>query len=175
MSVSMRKGFFLRFCSVTLSIFSVAIISFFWLEKFPHDVSVTIPVDRGIIPTVLAEDDEDEDEDEEEEEYEDEDDDREEAKTTVKEKKQTVTRYVTERVEQVVDVTPKEFLRDTDGDRLVDGVDPHPSIHESEFFTDIDQDGVPNALDRYHDEDDFAFFDDSDDNSNGILDTYEFH
>ena len=85
---------------------------------------------------------------------------------------QTITRYEVRSVTKVVDVTPEEYLRDTDGDGLVDAIDPHPTIPESEFWTDTDSDGIPNAYDKHHDEDDFSYFDDTDANHDGILDAY---
>ncbi|MGB5019115.1 MAG: hypothetical protein WBO66_05300, partial [Candidatus Moraniibacteriota bacterium] len=66
-----------------------------------------------------------------------------------------------------------EFLTDTDGDLLVDAIDPEPNRDQREYFTDTDGDGVPNAFDKHHDEDDFAYHDDDDADKNGILDSYE--
>jgi hypothetical protein len=70
-------------------------------------------------------------------------------------------------------VNDPEFLIDTDGDRLVDAIDPEPTRDNREYFTDTDDDGVPDAFDQYHDEDDFSYHDDTDSNGNGILDSYE--
>jgi hypothetical protein len=70
-------------------------------------------------------------------------------------------------------VNDPEFLKDTDGDYLVDGIDPEPTRDNREYFTDTDGDGVPNAFDQYHDEDDFSYHDDTDLDGNGILDSYE--
>lgn len=76
----------------------------------------------------------------------------------------TVTIYVTEAA----------YAKDTDGDELVDALDPDPLVLQNEYFTDTDGDGVPNAIDRHHDEDDFAYYEfETDDNNNGILDSYE--
>lgn len=95
--------------------------------------------------------------------------------TTVQTKQviQNVIEYKS--VTKTVTVTDEEYRIDSDGDGLVDAIDPNPTIKQSEFFTDIDGDGVPNAFDLHHDEDDFAYFDDAetDMNSNGILDSYE--
>lgn len=93
--------------------------------------------------------------------------------TVTKDVIQNVTEY--KPVVTMVEVTPAEYLKDSDGDFLVDAIDPSPYIKQSEYFTDIDGDGVPNAIDRHHDEDDFAFFDDveTDNNSNGLFDSYE--
>ncbi|MDP2837789.1 MAG: hypothetical protein Q8O53_00730 [Candidatus Moranbacteria bacterium] len=42
------------------------------------------------------------------------------------------------------------------------------------YQNDTDGDGVPNALDQHHDEDDFTYFEsETDDNYNGIIDSYE--
>ena len=77
-------------------------------------------------------------------------------------------------VTQTVMVTKEDYARDTDGDGLVDAIDPDPFVPQSEYFTDTDGDGVPNALDQHHDGDDFAYFDsETDNNNNGILDSYE--
>ena len=77
-------------------------------------------------------------------------------------------------VTRTVVVTDEEFQKDTDGDELVDAIDPDPFRHQSEYFTDIDGDGIPNALDQYHDEDDFAYYEfETDENENGIIDSYE--
>lgn len=66
------------------------------------------------------------------------------------------------------------YDKDTDGDGIVDALDPHPTIPEQEFFTDSDGDGVPDAYDQYPGHDDFySFPDNADANLDGILDTYE--
>jgi hypothetical protein len=86
---------------------------------------------------------------------------------------QNVVEYTT--VTKTIDVTEEQYKKDSDGDLLVDAIDPSPLVKQSEYFTDTDNDGVPNAFDRRHDEDDFAYFDDAekDANNNGILDSYE--
>lgn len=86
---------------------------------------------------------------------------------------QEVTTYTP--VTRTVDVTDAEYVTDTDGDLLVDAVDPNPLVKQSEYFTDTDGDGVPNALDRHHDEDDFAYFEDLevDENADGVFDSYQ--
>lgn len=128
----------------------------------------------GIFSTVSADDDEYEDEDEGED---DEDDERVSRTTSSDTGAKTVTESVVEYrpVTRTVIVTEETYVSDADGDLLVDAIDPDPSVKQSEYFTDIDGDGVPNALDRHHDEDDFVFFDDSDtdDNGDGILDSYQ--
>ena len=93
--------------------------------------------------------------------------------TVMKDVIQNVTEY--RPVVTMVEVTPDEYLKDSDGDGLVDAVDPSPYIKQSEYFIDTDGDSVPNAIDKHHDEDDFAFFDDveTDSNNNGLLDSYE--
>lgn len=120
------------------------------------------------------EDDEDE-EDEEEDEDEDEDDDEDErssSSTKKSAKTETVTKQVVTYETRMVN--DPEFLIDTDGDGLVDGVDPEPNFDFREYFTDTDGDSVPNAFDKHHDEDDFSYHDEeTDENNNGILDSYE--
>lgn len=121
--------------------------------------------------------DEDEDEEEEDEDEDDEDEDEEEyQETTSKPKKIKVIQQVVEYkpVTETVVVTEEAYAKDSDGDLLVDALDPDPLIAQSEYFTDIDDDGVPNAIDRYHDEDDFAYYEmETDADNNGILDSYE--
>jgi len=71
-------------------------------------------------------------------------------------------------------VTEEAYAKDTDGDGLVDAIDPDPLVSQKEYFTDDDNDGVPNALDEYPGDDDFSYYQfESDDNNNGILDSYE--
>jgi hypothetical protein len=62
---------------------------------------------------------------------------------------------------------------DTDGDSLVDEVDPDPLVPQQDYFTDTDGDSVPDALDEYPDEDDFAYTEFEDNNLNGIIDILE--
>jgi hypothetical protein len=119
----------------------------------------------------LAEEDEDE-----EEEYEAE----EEAPKTKKKTSSTKTVEVIKKVieykpvQQTVMVTEDAYQKDTDGDLLVDAIDPDPLVHQAEYFTDTDNDGVPNAIDQFHDEDDFSYYEfETDDDNNGILDSYE--
>lgn len=76
-------------------------------------------------------------------------------------------------VTKVVDVLPLEFINDSDGDKLVDAIDPNPNTPEWDFFTDDDLDSVPNALDRYPGEDDFSYVPFEDTNKNGINDAIE--
>ena len=117
------------------------------------------------------------DEEDEEEENDEDDDARGDAassktkKSSTKTIMQTTTRQVT--VYETRLMNDPEFLVDTDGDLLVDAIDPEPDFDQREYFTDTDGDGVPNAFDKYHDEDDFAYHDDDDANKNGILDSYE--
>jgi hypothetical protein len=62
---------------------------------------------------------------------------------------------------------------DTDGDKLVDAIDPDPRIPQTEFFTDDDNDKVANAFDKYKGEDDLKYIDFEDKNNNGIMDSLE--
>lgn len=113
--------------------------------------------------TALAED-EDEDEDEE---YE-----KSKSSTKTVNVIQSVTEYKS--VTETVTILADSYQKDTDGDQLVDALDPNPLVKQSEYFTDTDGDGVPNALDQHHDEDDFAYYDfETDENNNGIIDSYE--
>ncbi len=71
-------------------------------------------------------------------------------------------------------VTEEAYAKDSDGDGLVDAIDPDPLVPQKEYFTDDDNDGVPNALDEHRGDDDFAYYQfETDDNNNGILDSYE--
>ncbi len=149
------RGFPERF-AVVLGVFLAVLL------VFPVDANVRTG-ERSLVSVVHADDDEDEDEDEEE----DKDDDK--KKETVE-----VTRYEVRQVVRTVVVLAPEYETDTDGDLLVDGVDPDPRVHQREYFTDTDDDGIPNVFDRHHGEDDFAYYDGEDDaDSNGLLDSYE--
>lgn len=124
---------------------------------------------------VLAEDDDEEEEDEDEDEDEDKrkvkDTDDERSSSKIKIKESVVTTY--RLVEKTVTILDEKFRVDTDGDLLVDGLDPHPTVPEAEYFTDDDEDAIPNALDVYPGEDDFFVFDDEDDgNKDGLLDSF---
>lgn len=122
------------------------------------------------------EEDEDEDEDDDDDDDDEDEDEEEYQETTSKPKKIKVIQQVVEYkpVTETVIVTEEAYAKDSDGDLLVDALDPDPLIAQSEYFTDIDDDGVPNAIDRYHDEDDFAYYEmETDADNNGILDSYE--
>jgi hypothetical protein len=83
--------------------------------------------------------------------------------------------YETIFVTKVITTIDQIFKTDEDGDGLVDGLDPHPTVHEREYFTDDDDDGIPNAFDMYRGDDDFAYYEgEKDENEDGILDSYEF-
>ena len=85
-----------------------------------------------------------------------------------------VTQYVTRQVTKVETVTPQEYQIDSDGDGLVDAIDPDPKRSQKDYFTDSDGDSVPDAFDRHSGEDDFAYSDaNTDTNGNGIIDAYE--
>lgn len=89
-------------------------------------------------------------------------------------KTDTVTRYETKPVITQTLTIPEEFQRDTDGDFLVDAIDPDPTTAQWEYFTDSDEDGVPNAYDKYPNENDFSFYEQgADANNNGLVDSYE--
>ncbi|MBP7811521.1 MAG: hypothetical protein KA054_01610 [Candidatus Moranbacteria bacterium] len=119
------------------------------------------------------EDDEDEEDEEDDEDEEDGDDEDDASDSRLASSKETVlTTY--RLVEKTVTVLDEKFRTDTDGDLLVDGLDPHPTVPEKEYFTDDDEDAVPNALDAHPGEDDFFIFEDTDDqDGNGILDAFQ--
>lgn len=125
--------------------------------------------------TVHADDDEDKEEDDEDNKDEGQKESEEE-KSKPRTKTVRVVKEVVEYrpVAKTVIVTEEGYTIDTDGDLLVDAIDPDPKVPQSEYFTDIDDDGVPNAIDRHHDEDDFSYYEfETDDDNNGILDSYE--
>lgn len=123
--------------------------------------------------TVFADDDRDDEEDEGDKEDEENSENKSSVKSsrTLTTKESVITTY--RLVEKTVTFLDEKFKIDTDGDLLVDGLDPHPTIPEPAFFTDDDEDAVPNALDKYPDEDDFFLFQDEDDqDKDGILDAF---
>ncbi len=133
----------------------------------------------GISTHVRAEDegddDEDEDENHEDEDDEDENDDNykdEYIYETIEVPADTQQQNITPTTSLILTVTPG-FDKDTDQDKLVDALDPHPNIHESQFFTDDDKDSIPNALDEHPNEDDFLYIQFDDANNNGLLDELE--
>lgn len=65
------------------------------------------------------------------------------------------------------------YAIDTDGDGLVDALDPDIKVPQQKYFTDTDKDGIADIFDTYADENDFSFIDDSDSNNNGIWDSLE--
>lgn len=77
-------------------------------------------------------------------------------------------------VTRTVTVTDPGYDTDSDGDELVDALDPDPTRHQKEYFTDSDEDAIADAYDRYPGEDDFAYVEgESDENGNGLIDAYE--
>jgi hypothetical protein len=156
---------FLRVCSLTA--FTLLTFSFVWHVVPVHNLfSQTI---RAPFMTVSADDDEEEDEDDDEEE--DEEEDESSQPKTVKVMKEVVEYRPV--IEKVV-ITEEAYAKDTDGDLLVDALDPDPVRKQSEYFTDTDGDGVPNALDQHPNEDDFSYYEsETDNNNNGIIDSYE--
>lgn len=122
----------------------------------------------SVISPVYAEDDEDERDDEGERGTNDSTATT--GETTVEKAKPV---YKTVYVTKVITTLDPKFTRDIDGDGIVDGLDPHPTIPEKDFFTDDDNDGVPNAFDKHKEEDDYAYFEQDDDtNKDGILDSF---
>lgn len=160
-----------------LGMFALVLCVFWYQEVRVSDAPPEILVSR----VALADDDEEEDEedeedDEDEEDEEDEEDDEDEDDASdsrsAQSKETVLTTY--RLVEKTVTVLDEKFRTDTDGDLLVDGLDPHPTVPEKEYFTDDDEDAVPNALDVYPGEDDFFIFEDTDDqDGDGILDSFQ--
>lgn len=110
-----------------------------------------------------------EDEDEEDEEDEDDEEDEEEKESKPVEK--IVTTY--QQVQRTIVMLDEKFKIDTDGDRLVDGLDPDPLVSQLAYFMDEDEDAVPDALDRFPGADDFFAFEDSEDqDGDGVLDAF---
>jgi hypothetical protein len=163
-----RSSFF------AISLFGVFVVTFlaFWYQG----TNMSDTASEMLFPRVVfADEDEEEDEEDEEEDEEDDDDDddREDssASRSVRSKETVITTY--RLVQKTVTVLDEKFRVDTDGDLLVDGLDPHPAVPESEYFTDDDEDAVPNAVDAYPGEDDFLVFDDGEDrDKDGILDSF---
>lgn len=139
------------------------------------------------------EDEEDEQEEEEEEDEEDEDEYRprsvsvpapavvEESVTSpVKTEKVAKPKAVIQEVVETIPVTETYvetdpgYDIDSDGDGLVDAIDPDPVVSQTAYFTDDDGDSVPNAIDTHPGSDDLLMLDElTDANANGILDSYE--
>ncbi len=142
------------------------------LLVFQGSLSTSRTFSSNLYPTALAR--EEEDEEDEDEDYEDRN--QEESPKTKETKTVDVIKEVIEYkpVVETVTVLEEAYKIDTDGDKLVDALDPDPLVDQREYFTDTDEDGIPNALDQYHDEDDFTYYEaETDDNNNGIIDSYE--
>ncbi len=167
------------------TILVVIALLIFNVSAFAVSFQTLTPTNPLHLTTVRAEDeDEDEHEDEDEEDEDEHEDEEEtsvqETKSTPKASKKTETvRTVQEVIEykpvqKTVTVTEDAYTKDTDGDSLVDAIDPDPLVDQRQYFTDDDNDAVPNALDQYPGEDDFSYYDfETDDNNNGIIDSYE--
>lgn len=88
----------------------------------------------------------------------------------------TVVKYIPPLVQTIV--VPIKHIQpgydlDTDGDGLVDALDPNPTISEKDLFTDTDGDGIANFFDKHPGEDDFTYLEFVDTNNNGINDVLE--
>jgi len=150
-----------------LGMFALVLCVFWYQEVRVSDAPPEILVSR----VALADDDEEDEEDDEDEEDGDDEDDASDSRSA-QSKETVLTTY--RLVEKTVTVLDEKFRTDTDGDLLVDGLDPHPTVPEKEYFTDDDEDAVPNALDVYPGEDDFFIFEDTDDqDGDGILDSFQ--
>lgn len=122
------------------------------------------PVRQWFVPAALGEDDDDEGGEE--------DDDDEGGSTRTKTTYET--RYEIRQVTKTETVTPPAYRTDTDGDGLVDAIDPDPKHPQQGYFTDTDGDSVPDIFDRHPGEDDFAYVESgTDSDGNGIVDAYE--
>lgn len=138
----------------------------------------------NLIPsnTVFAETEEEEEEDEEHEEDREEED-HEEDREDSREDDEVEYEYLTvpssnflaedDAVPTVYTTIDWGYDKDSDGDKLVDAIDPNPTIPQSELFTDDDGDSVPNANDAHKGEDDYLYQEFEDVNQNGIADFLE--
>jgi hypothetical protein len=152
------------------------LVTIFILILFVGTLNNVLPqLVPGLTDVYAKSSEEREDEDKEEDDERDEereDDDKEYYETTTTETVLTPT-PVTEPVTQYITSVEPGYNTDTDGDQLVDAIDPDPTIPQSEFYTDDDKDSVPNAFDKHKGEDDLSYTDFQDLNSNGILDSLE--
>ncbi|HWQ60194.1 MAG TPA: hypothetical protein VN420_03530 [Candidatus Fimivivens sp.] len=155
--------------SLTTRYFLVAFLAVFAFLSFPFLGTSKNALNHPFVKTVFGESDDEEDEEDDDEEDDDGGSGSSKVVTTY------VTQYVTKQVPTTVTVTPSEYLTDTDGDGLVDAIDPDPTHREQEYFTDSDGDSVPDIFDRHHGEDDFAYVESGTDaDENGIIDAYEY-
>ncbi len=131
-------------------------------------------------PTVIfAEDDDEDNEKEDDDRYKTQDDDEQKIEYIIKEVVPNKTTLgpaqttITKPVIRYITIVDPGFDVDSDGDKLVDALDPNPNIPEQNFFTDDDDDGVPNVSDDHPGEDDYLYLTFEDQNRNGILDSLE--
>lgn len=157
----------------------VLVLSLFSLTGFVPAPAQAISISQILGSRVLGDSSEREDEDDEGDE-EDEDDKDDSANSGAGSSSSTktvttyITRYETRQVSKTVLVTPVEYQTDTDGDGLVDAVDPDPKRHQKEYFTDTDGDLVADAFDLHHDDDDLTYVEGgADADGNGVVDSYE--
>jgi len=147
-------------------------------------VSLFLATDYGVVYADHDEEDEEEDDDDqhEEDEEDEKDDDDDDYEQTVEEETyefievpvENETNAIEESTSAVYTTTIEAgYDKDSDGDKLVDALDPNPTIPEQDFFTDTDNDSIPDVLDEYPNEDDFLYVDFVDTNANGIADEFE--
>jgi hypothetical protein len=119
---------------------------------------------------VYAEDDEEDDREREEE-----NDEWDDEESTIQQTQSLIAPTITLQPQTYIEtkVIDPAFTTDTDGDKLVDAIDPNPLVPQWEFYTDDDGDSVPNAFDKYLNENDFFYQQNVDVNANGILDSFE--
>jgi len=150
-----------------LTIFLITIISLFLFSfsLLKSSNNILSNLKQTLIQKVSAEDDEDEKDDSEEK------DDAPKLTTTTQETVTTVENPTP--VVKTVRVPTGAYAIDTDGDKLVDAIDPDPKIPQQMYFTDSDGDSIPDVFDQYPGQNDFQFVDDTDSNNNGIWDSLE--
>lgn len=153
--------------SIFTWIFLGAVFSFGFMS-LPHSVPLLPHVQ------VASAEDDDHEEDDEDDDHSSSSSSSQSTSSSTKMVTKSITTYETRQVLVTTMVTPPEYVTDTDGDSLVDAIDPDPSVPQQAYFTDDDGDSIPNALDHHPGDDDFAFFDDlTDADNNGIIDSYE--
>ena len=159
-----------RLLYLLLILFSIFLLNLF---VFKNMNNISFPSQQ-----IFAEDDEKEDEEEEKkeegkEDEEDEDGYEEITIETITEEVDTPENIIGTPITKTVNLIEQGYNIDTDGDKLVDALDPDPAVPQWEYYTDDDGDTVPNVKDKHKDEDDLLYFDFSDENNNGIIDLFE--
>jgi len=149
----------------SLSLITILFLLLFSFSLFKSSNNLLSNLKQNLIKKVSAEDSEDEKDDSEEK------DDAPKLTTTTQETATTVENPTP--VVKTVRVPTGAYAIDTDGDKLVDAIDPDPKVPQQMYFTDSDGDSIPDAFDQYPGQNDFQFVDDTDSNNNGIWDSLE--